>query len=62
MTYPERLRALDLPTLQYKRLRHNMVQVFKLLHGFDHVDEVQNICLDSLQQDSWTQLQVKEVS
>ena len=43
MTYPERLRALGLPTLQYRRLRHDMIQVFKLLHGFDHVDEVRNM-------------------
>ncbi len=43
MTYPERLRALGLPTLQYRRLRHDMIQVFKLLHEFDHVNEVQNM-------------------
>ena len=61
MTYPERLRALGLPTLQYRRLGHDMIQVFKLLHGFDHMDEVQNM-LKLNRQDSWTQLQVKEVS
>ncbi len=43
MTYPGRLRALGLPTLQYRRLRHDMIQVFKLWHGFDHMDEVQNM-------------------
>ncbi len=33
MTYPERLRALGLPTLQYRRLRHDMIQVFKTFTG-----------------------------
>ncbi|KAL8561621.1 hypothetical protein ACOMHN_001353 [Nucella lapillus] len=31
--YPERLRALKLPTLEHRRLRGDMVEVFKYLHG-----------------------------
>ena len=33
MSYEQRLRALDLPTLQYRRYRGDMIEVFKMTHG-----------------------------
>ena len=35
--YPTRLLLLDLPTLAYRRLRGDLVQVYKTLHGFQDV-------------------------
>ncbi|XP_077980329.1 uncharacterized protein LOC144435579 [Glandiceps talaboti] len=33
LTYPERLRSLELPTLTYRRVRGDMIEVYKLTHG-----------------------------
>ena len=33
--YPERLRRLDLPTLAYRRMRGDMIEVYKHLHNYD---------------------------
>jgi hypothetical protein len=33
LPYPERLRRLLLPTLAYRRLRGDMIETFKILHG-----------------------------
>ena len=33
MPYPDRLRALKLPTLEHRRLRGDMIEVYKYLHG-----------------------------
>ena len=33
MTYSERLRALKLPSLSYRRLRGDMIEVYKILNG-----------------------------
>ncbi len=38
--YHERLIKLGLPTLSYRRLRFDMIQVFKLLCGYDFVNEI----------------------
>ena len=32
MSYPERLNALDIPTLSYRRLRGDMIEVYKIIH------------------------------
>ena len=37
LTYQQRLVALHLPTLQYRRYRCDMIEMFKLSHG--HYDE-----------------------
>ncbi len=37
--YNERLRTLGLPTLEYRRLRNDMIQVYKIMHGVDNVDK-----------------------
>ena len=34
----ERLRALDLPSLQHRRRRADIIQVFKVLVGIDRID------------------------
>jgi hypothetical protein len=35
LTYEERLRKLDLPTLAYRRARGDMIEVYKHLHVYD---------------------------
>ena len=35
--YPDRLRELQLPTLAYRRQRADMIQIFKILRGFDRL-------------------------
>ncbi|CAG2248857.1 unnamed protein product [Mytilus edulis] len=37
LSYVERLRALGLPTLEYRRDRYDMIQVYKALHGIDDI-------------------------
>ena len=49
-SYEDRLRHLNLPTLEYRRFRGDMIQVFKIVCGFHDVDSVvkfnmhDNIC------------------
>ena len=38
LSYEQRLRKLGIPTLQYRRERADMIQVYKILHGFDRID------------------------
>ena len=33
MSYPDRLKKLDLPSLEYRRLRGDLIEVFKVLHN-----------------------------
>jgi len=35
LSYSERLKQLQLPTLKYRRLRGDMIQVFKMVHKYD---------------------------
>ena len=37
-TYADRLIILGLPTLEYRRLRANVIQVYKILNQIDRVD------------------------
>ena len=39
LIYPERLKALGLPSLEYRRERSDMIQVYKIMHGIDKVDK-----------------------
>ena len=34
LPYPERLRQLKLPTLKYRLLRGEMIEVFKIIHNY----------------------------
>ena len=36
MSYPDRLKKLELPTLVYKRLRGDMINVYKMMTGIYH--------------------------
>ena len=36
MTYEERLKSLNLPTLTYRRLRGDMITVYKIMKGLYH--------------------------
>ena len=38
LSYQQRLRKLGLPSLQYRRLRADMLQVFKILHVIDRIN------------------------
>ena len=38
--YSERLKALGLPTLEYRRERADMVEVYNILHNTDKVDKL----------------------
>ena len=38
LSYPDRLRSLGLPTLEYRRDRADMIQVFKILNNIDRID------------------------
>ena len=37
-TYNERLKELDLPTMEYRRNRTDMIQVFRIIKGHDNID------------------------
>ena len=39
LPYPERLRKLGLPTLEYRRERADTIQTYKILHNIDIVDK-----------------------
>ena len=38
MTYEESLKAMDLPTLEQRRERGDLLQIYKLMNGMDQVD------------------------
>ena len=37
LTYPDRLRRLGLPSLEYRRMRADMIQIWKIVHGIDQL-------------------------
>ena len=39
LSYSERLKKLGLPSLEYRRERSDLVQVYKILHGIDRVEK-----------------------
>jgi len=46
LSYEQRLRALDLPSLKYRRLRGDMINVFRLLHNLFNLDVTQLFILN----------------
>lgn len=47
-SYPERLIELGLPSLQYRRLRFDMIQVYRILNNIDHCDQNQLFTRDTI--------------
>ena len=43
LSYMERLKLLNLPTLKFRRLRGDMIEVFKILNGFYDAQVVPNL-------------------
>ena len=39
LSYPERLRKLGLPTLEYRRIRADVIQVYRILNGIDKMNK-----------------------
>ena len=35
LSYVDRLRAIDIPSIKCRRIRGNVIQVYKILHGED---------------------------
>ena len=38
MSYDDRLRYLKIPSLKYRRIRGDLIQLFKIVHNIDNVD------------------------
>ena len=49
LPYPERLKKLGLPTLEYRRQCADVLQVFKILQGIDNIDSDKFFTLSSYQ-------------
>ena len=45
-SHQERLKRLGMVSLRRKRLRGNMIEVFKMIHGIDKVNLGQFFCTD----------------
>ena len=45
-SYEERLRALNLPCLKFRRIRADLIQAYKIIHGIDNInfDDFLRIC------------------
>ena len=39
LSYPERLRKLGLPSLEYRHERADLVEVYKIMHNIDKIDK-----------------------
>ena len=37
-SYEDRLRYLNLPSLKYRRIRGDLIQLFKIVHNIDNLD------------------------
>ena len=61
LEYGERLRALKLPSLYYRRARRDMVETYKYLHGIYKVDRMPQE-LDNNTVTMWHSLKLKKES
>ena len=44
--YEERLKRLGMFSLRYRRLRSDIIEVFKMIHGIDKVNLGKLFCID----------------
>ena len=42
LSYPDRLQELGLTTLLYRRIRYDMIRLFRLLHDHDHINRLES--------------------
>jgi hypothetical protein len=45
LSYEQRLVRLNLPTLLYRRQRFDLIQIYKIINGFDNVDPDKFFCV-----------------
>ena len=38
LTYTERLKRLNIPTLHHRRMRYDLIQLYRIVHGFDEIE------------------------
>ena len=50
-SYSDRLRIIGIPTLQFIRLRTDMIQVYRILYGYEDID---TRCFFTVDPDSYT--------
>jgi len=48
LSYPDRLQMLDLQSLERRRLSHDLILVYKILHGLTHCTLSSNLILQQL--------------
>ena len=60
LSYVDRLKWLGLPTLQYRRLRADMVETFRIIHGIDNINNRENIFPISLTQTRGHEFKLKK--
>jgi len=48
LSYPDRLQMLDLQSLERRRLSHDLILVYKILHGLTHCTLSTNLILQQL--------------
>ena len=46
LSYEEKIRELNLPTLEYRRRRGDLIQMFKILHGIGDIDSSKFVTLN----------------
>ena len=51
VSYSDRLRIISIPSLQFRRLRTDMIQVYKILNGYEDIDTE---CFFTIDSDSYT--------
>ena len=51
VSYSDRLCIIVMPTLQFRRLRTDMIQAYKIFHGYDDIDTE---CFFTVDSDSYT--------
>ena len=51
VSYSDRLRIIGMPTLQFRRLRTDMIQVYKIFNGYEDIDTE---CFFTVDSDSYT--------